>query len=86
MTSDCCSTPAVLLIFPFFSYCPYLQSYSFLTSNHYAVLCPCLYLHREGLQQWDEVDFIGIRDLGVAVAVNVLPKKVKEVSFHAAVM
>ena len=49
------------------------------------VLC-CVVLHREGLQQWDEVDFIGIRDLGVAVAVNVQPKKVKEVSPCTTVM
>ena len=41
---------------------------------------PQLYGHRESLQQWDEVEFIGVKELGVAVCVTVSPKKSKEVS------
>lgn len=57
---------------------PLSQSTSLTTALTVRRVCVCVF--REGLQQWDEVEFIGIRDLGVAVAVNAQPKKVKEVS------
>ena len=39
-----------------------------------------LFMFRDALQQYDEVEFIGIRELGVAVCVSVIQRKPKEVS------
>ena len=39
-----------------------------------------LFMLRDALQQYDEVEFIGIRELGVAVCVSVIQRKPKEVS------
>ena len=36
-------------------------------------------MSRDALQQYDEVEFIGIRELGVAVSVSVIQRKPKEV-------
>ena len=36
-------------------------------------------MSRDALQQYDEVEFIGIRELGVAVSVAVIQRKPKEV-------
>ena len=38
-----------------------------------------LCMSRDALQQYDEVEFIGIRELGVAVSVSVIQRKPKEV-------
>ena len=38
-----------------------------------------LWMSRDALQQYDEVEFIGIRELGVAVSVSVIQRKPKEV-------
>ena len=40
-----------------------------------SILC----MSRDALQQYDEVEFIGIRELGVAVSVSVIQRKPKEV-------
>ena len=47
-------------------------------SSHHHSASPSI--PSDALQQWDDVEFIGIRDLCVAVAVTVTSKKPKEVS------
>ena len=47
--------------------------------NLHLMITSTLCMSRDALQQYDEVEFIGIRELGVAVSVSVIQRKPKEV-------